>query len=95
MREAFQTAVALAEAEAAKNPDKKPVLGEEHIAEVVNLASSFHDYLVKLHGHDAEYLAGSNKIRVPVGVQEVKSPIADAMESLPNSVIGPGFGLQR
>lgn len=93
----------MALAESARKPNEKPVLGEEHISEVVNLALSFHKYLIELNkGYNATMLAGFNRLRVAelemaknVGIAQSRSPLADASQWSTKSMVGPGLGFQR
>ncbi|KAJ5554089.1 ATPase AAA-type core [Penicillium frequentans] len=54
IRNAFQTAVALACFEAKGDGDRIPELQDDHIREVVNMSRKFKDYLKGLHGDEIE-----------------------------------------
>ncbi|KAJ5553329.1 ATPase AAA-type core [Penicillium frequentans] len=54
IRNAFQTAVALACFEAKGDDDRIPELQDDHIREVVNMSRKFKDYLKGLHGDEIE-----------------------------------------
>lgn len=69
IRNAFQTAVALAESEHAKREDKEPgeraELRPDHLEQVCHVALRFKDYLKEVHGLDENQRAGMSRLRAP------------------------------
>lgn len=58
IKNAFQTAIALAEFDAHRNPGRrKPVLSLEHFKVVAQVSEDFDDYLVRVHGGNEADLA--------------------------------------
>ncbi|GME23628.1 hypothetical protein BDV95DRAFT_572261 [Neofusicoccum parvum] len=54
IRNAFQIAVSLAEAEGKKDDRGRIIVSKEHIVSTVELSQAFKDYLKKLYGKDSE-----------------------------------------
>jgi SpoVK/Ycf46/Vps4 family AAA+-type ATPase len=73
IRNAFQTAVALAESESMREFEekrhkkdakrKKAVLKRDHFEQVVAMSKNFRQYLFKVHGQDPEKMAAGSKER--------------------------------
>ncbi|KAH6995840.1 hypothetical protein BKA56DRAFT_539060 [Ilyonectria sp. MPI-CAGE-AT-0026] len=64
IRNAFQTAVALAEYEAETDEEGKTIVNDTHFRSVVELSSDFKSYLDKLHGADESERAHENHERL-------------------------------
>ena len=71
---AFQTAVALAEFESAKDEEGKTLLKESHIMQIVRMSKEFKTYLRELHRGDEAKRADRQRIRYdefdPAGEEE-------------------------
>ncbi|MCJ1458205.1 hypothetical protein MMC28_008576 [Mycoblastus sanguinarius] len=74
IRNAFQTAVALAEFESAKDEEGKTLLKESHIMQIVRMSKEFKTYLRELHRGDEAKRADRQRIRYdefdPAGEEE-------------------------
>lgn len=78
-------------------------MAEEHISQVVDLATHFRQYIDQLNnGNSQAMLAGMNKLRLAeeelfqnVGKAHNKSPLSDGVEWTPNSMVDPTIGFPR
>ena len=63
IRNAFQTAIALAEFEASDSPDKVPTMTKKHFVKLGKAAAEFDEYLESVHGMDEDKMAKRNEER--------------------------------
>jgi hypothetical protein len=63
IRNAFQTAIALADFEASDHPDKVPTMTKKHFVKLGKAAAEFDEYLESVHGMDEDKMAKRNEER--------------------------------
>lgn len=83
IRNAFQTAVALAVFESRKEGGKQPEVTKKHFQKVADVTSDFNDYLKLVHqGEDEDKIAQKTRERVPyTPVRKFKGAVDDSSSS--------------